>query len=102
MYKHSTRSDFLVVNLTSNLKIRIEIKFQKTSGSVDEKLPYFYINSVTSHDDDVLFIVEGNGFKRGSKLWLKEKVNENWLNDNDKNIYMHDLVSSIKYLKEIL
>lgn len=102
IYGHNTSSDFLIVNFGTNLRLRVEIKFQKLSGSVDEKLPYLYINSVSSHIDDVLFIVEGNGFKLGAKKWLKEQVNNKWLNKHNKRFYMENLAGSIRLIEELI
>lgn len=102
IYNHNTNSDFLIVNLTNGLRLRVAIKFQKHSGSVDEKLPYFYINSVVTHNDDVLFIIEGDGFKKGAKDWLRTQVKTNWLNYNGKNLYINDLVGSIALLEKVI
>lgn len=102
IYNHDTSSDFLIVNFETNLRLRVDVKFQKSSGSVDEKLPYFYLNSVITHTDDVLFIVEGDGFKRGAKLWLKEQVASQWLNTHGKKIYMKSLAGGVELLEGLI
>ena len=53
--------------------IRIECKTQHASGSVDEKLPYLYMNFTKSiPEKEAIIIVEGEGFKDGAKDWLRE------------------------------
>ena len=53
-------------------KIRIECKAQHSKGSVDEKLPYLYMNFINNiEEDEAIIVIEGNGFKEGAKEWLR-------------------------------
>ena len=66
------RSEFLLC--FKGRKIRIECKSQHSAGSVDEKLPYLYLNFTQSiPEDEAIIVIEGDGFKKGAKEWLKEK-----------------------------
>tara|TARA_R100000005_G_C4983101_1_gene192246 strand:- start:970 stop:1503 length:534 start_codon:yes stop_codon:yes gene_type:complete len=66
------RSEFLLCY--KGRKIRIECKFQQSAGSVDEKLPYLYMNFTKAiKEKEAIIVVEGNGFKKGAKEWLREK-----------------------------
>lgn len=100
IYKQKGRSEFLVVDMVKNIKMRIEIKLQKTSGSVDEKFPYFYLNAATAHDADVLIILDGGGYKYGAKKWLENMIEEEWLLISEKKINIYNIVDGLKYIKE--
>lgn len=66
------RSEFLLCY--KSRKIRIECKFQESAGSVDEKLPYLFMNFTKSiPETEAIIVIEGNGFKKGAKEWLREK-----------------------------
>jgi hypothetical protein len=66
------RSEFVICK--NNRKIRVECKAQHASGSVDEKLPYLYLNFTSSiKEEEAVIVVEGDGFKAGAKKWLRDK-----------------------------
>ena len=66
------RSEFLLCY--KSRKVRIECKFQESAGSVDEKLPYLYMNFTQSiPEEEAIIVIEGNGFKKGAKEWLRKK-----------------------------
>lgn len=66
------RSEFVLCYL--DRKIRIECKFQESAGSVDEKLPYLFMNFTKSiPEEEAIIVIEGNGFKVGAKEWLRKK-----------------------------
>ena len=46
VYEHKGNTEFLLVSKKYKLRIRIECKWQQVSGSVDEKLPYLYLNTI--------------------------------------------------------
>lgn len=102
IYHHYTRSEFKVINYEKAIRLRIEIKIQKSSGSVDEKFPYLYLNTVYGHEEDVLIILDGGGYKPSSKKWLEEQVESQWLNSKKKKIQILNVVDSIEYLRQIL
>tara|TARA_R100001082_G_C4332326_1_gene146234 strand:- start:98 stop:589 length:492 start_codon:yes stop_codon:yes gene_type:complete len=64
------RSEFVLC--LEGRKIRIECKAQHSAGSVDEKLPYLYMNfTQTIEEDEAIIVIEGDGFKKGAKEWLR-------------------------------
>ena len=66
------RSEFLLCY--KSRKVRIECKFQESAGSVDEKLPYLFMNFTKSiPEEEAIIVIEGNGFKKGAKEWLRKK-----------------------------
>ena len=66
------RSEFLLC--MDGREIRVECKTQKSAGSVDEKLPYVYLNFTRSiAEDEAIIILEGDGFKEGAKEWIRRK-----------------------------
>lgn len=69
IYGGNCRSEF-VLNYQGR-SIRIECKSQKSHGSVDEKLPYLFMNMNESiEEDEAIVILNGNGFRYGAKEWM--------------------------------
>jgi hypothetical protein len=75
--------------------MRIECKWQQVAGSVDEKLPYLYLNSIEAMPEKMIMIlIEGAGWKAGSLKWLKDAVkNKKYTTkeNNDKTILVFNL-----------
>lgn len=73
IYQHSGKTEFLLKSERYNLEIRIECKWQQVAGSVDEKLPYLYLNSIEAMPEKhIVVVIDGNGWKTGAIPWLKE------------------------------
>ena len=68
------RMDFTI---NDGIEINIEAKYQKVSGSVDEKIP-FCIENLLKQDKDGLLVLGGHHFytPRGEKIlaWAKKKL----------------------------
>ena len=95
VYKHSGNTEFLLISEKYNLKIRIECKWQQVQGSVDEKLPYLYLNTIEAMPEkDIIILIDGDGWKNGAIQWLKNAVKEQKYtteNNNDKKILVFNL-----------
>lgn len=77
IYNHRGNTEFLLVSQKYNLRMRIECKWQQSNGSVDEKLPYLYLNTIEAMPEaSVMILIDGAGWKPGSINWLKEAVKE--------------------------
>ncbi|MGB3573363.1 MAG: PD-(D/E)XK nuclease superfamily protein [Phormidesmis sp.] len=77
IYNQKGRTEFLVKSERFELNVRIECKWQQSSGSVDEKLPYLYLNCIESMPEmDIIIIADGGGMKPGAIPWLKEAVSK--------------------------
>ena len=101
IYNHNAKTEFLIINKNLNRKIRIECKWQQSAGSVDEKIPYLYLNSIFSFEEnEVILIIDGKGQKPGSIDWLKYQIDNNWLNEKNKIIRLMDLSSFISWFNE--
>ncbi|NJM79915.1 MAG: 4-diphosphocytidyl-2C-methyl-D-erythritol kinase [Flavobacterium sp.] len=95
IYGHKGYTEFLLISEKYNLRIRIECKWQQRSGSVDEKLPYLYLNSIEAMPEkDVMILIDGDGFKKGAKTWLKKAVKEK-LYISEKNKETNIMVFSL-------
>jgi hypothetical protein len=67
--------DFYIIGssfLSSGLII--ESKWQQTSGSVDEKLPYLNLNIQTCYPTQSLVLIDGGGMKPQAISWLKKQI----------------------------
>lgn len=77
IYGQRGYTEFLAKSEQLNLNVRIECKWQQSSGSVDEKLPYLYLNCIeTMPETDIIIIAGGGGMKPGAIPWLKDAVRQ--------------------------
>ena len=99
IYNRSGHTEWLLVNNDKDFIVRVEVKSQRGSGSVDEKIPYMYLNSIMSYpEDDIILLVDGVGFDRALP-WLKNAVETRWLQDiyGEKNIQVMNLTEFMDY-----
>lgn len=106
IYGHKGNMEFLARSKKHNLNLRIECKWQQSSGSVDEKFPYLYLNCIETIEESDIFIIHGGkGQKKGSLEWLKNAC-ENRLytteKNRDKNIRVLDLDDFIQWANKTL
>ena len=77
IYHHEGNTEFLLKSVKYNLDVRIECKWQQVSGSVDEKLPYMYLNAIEAMPENhILVIIDGDGWKEGAIAWLKDAAKQ--------------------------
>lgn len=75
IYGHRARIEFLII--LGDRQILVETKRQRVPGSVDEKLPYVYLNALNNLPErEFILIVEGNGFKPGAIDWINARAGE--------------------------
>ncbi|UBM61378.1 4-diphosphocytidyl-2C-methyl-D-erythritol kinase [Candidatus Sulfidibacterium hydrothermale] len=95
IYGHKGNTEFLLLSEKYNLRIRIECKWQQSAGSVDEKLPYLYLNTIEAMPEkDIMILIDGDGFKTGAKEWLRNAVKEKLYTtaeNNDTNVMVFSL-----------
>lgn len=95
IYGHNGNTEFLIKSAIYDLEIRIECKWQQSSGSVDEKFPYLYLNCIEKMPEStIIIIVGGGGAKLGAVEWLKSAANSRkyWKDDKPtKEILVMDL-----------
>ncbi|MGE5549768.1 MAG: PD-(D/E)XK nuclease superfamily protein [Bacteroidota bacterium] len=69
IYGHAAVSEFVAVE-PSGERVRIECKWQQSSGSVDEK--FVYLNAVEAMPEErIIILVDGGGAKPNAVAWLK-------------------------------
>jgi hypothetical protein len=77
IYEHKGNTEFLLISRKYNLQIRIECKWQQVSGSVDEKLPYLYLNTIEAMpENSIMILIDGAGWKAGAIKWLKDAIKQ--------------------------
>jgi len=77
IYEHKGNTEFLLISKKYNLQIRIECKWQQVSGSVDEKLPYLYLNTIEAMpENSIMILIDGAGWKAGAIKWLKDAIKQ--------------------------
>ena len=70
------------------------------SGSVDEKLPYLYLNAVEAwQESEIIILIDGNGWKDNAIAWLKKAVDERrWrLTNDNRNIYVFNMGEFVQW-----
>jgi len=96
IYGHKGNTEFLLISEKYDLRIRIECKWQQSAGSVDEKLPYLYLNTIEAMPEkDIVILIDGDGFKTGAKSWLRNAVKKKLYTtteNNDTNVMVFSLV----------
>ena len=83
------KTEFVIRNKIKNRELRVECKWQQGSGSVDEKIPYLYLNAVFAFPEkEIIIVMDGGGFDKSAKPWLVQQCKNRWLLDNqpDKTI----------------
>ncbi len=64
IYQHGGNTEFRLISERYNMDIRIECKWQQVAGSVDEKLPYLYLNCIEAMPEKhIIIIIDGDGWK---------------------------------------
>lgn len=104
IYNHPGNTEFLLQSERHNLKIRIEAKWQQSSGSVDEKFPYLYLNCLEAMpESEIIIIVDGGGAKAGAINWIRNAVRKKLYTDEktvEKNIQVFNLTEFIIWVNK--
>lgn len=104
IYNHDGNTEFLLKSEKYKLEIRIECKWQQSSGSVDEKFPYLYLNCIESMPEaEIILIVDGEGFRKGAVEWLKDAArSKRYTTDKSrlKDIKVFNLSDFLKWTNE--
>lgn len=96
IYGHRARTEFLLKSKRHSIEARIECKWQQSLGSVDEKLPYLYLNCVEAMPENhIIVIIDGHGWKDGAISWLKQSVAQKKYIDSGKRIDIFSLTDFI-------
>ena len=95
VYEHKGNTEFLLISKKYKLNIRIECKWQQVAGSVDEKLPYLYLNTIEAMPEKtIMILIDGGGWKTGAIKWLKDAVKQKKYTteeNDDKKIFVFSL-----------
>lgn len=104
IYNHPGNTEFLLHSKQYNLNVRIEAKWQQSSGSVDEKFPYLYLNCLEAMpESEIIIIVDGGGAKAGAISWLRNAVNKKLYTDEKtvkKKIQVFNLTEFITWVNK--
>lgn len=73
IYNCMSRSEFVVTD--HSRKIRVECRWQESSGSVDEKFPYLLRNAIERMPEyEILILLGGDGARHEAVNWLKAEA----------------------------
>ena len=77
IYGHRGKTEFLLKSQKHQRSIRIECKWQQVAGSVDEKLPYLYLNAVEKMPErEIILLIDGPGWKSGALEWIRKAIRD--------------------------
>lgn len=83
VYGTESRTEFVIVD--GDRRVRVECKYQTSAGSVDEKFPYMYLNSVMAYpESEVVLVIDGDGYRPGARQWVVDRVEDDWLGFREK------------------
>ncbi len=103
IYNHKGFTEFLIINKEKDRTIRLEVKYQQSSGSVDEKYPYVWLNCVYSfQENEIIILIVGTGAKEGAVRWLKAQAEEKWLLDKNKTVSIMNIDEFIEFFNKNL
>lgn len=75
IYGGKSRSEFVYRNTRSGRTVRIECRYQGSSGSVDEKMPYLFMNAVFAMPEkEIWLVLGGDGARECATSWLKRQA----------------------------
>jgi len=96
IYGSKGRTEFVIDTKTKS--IRIECKWQQSSGSVDEKFCYLYHNCLIMPEKTIIIVIDGDGARKSAVEWLKNIAN----NTTSKELYVFNLCEFIKWVNKNL
>ncbi len=103
IYGHQGKTEFKIQSKRHG-EYRIECKWQQSSGSVDEKFPYLYLNCIEKMPEaNIIIIVDGQGAKPGAVNWLRQAVKfKLYTNESnrDKHIQVMNLAEFIAWVNQ--
>lgn len=104
VYGHRGTTEFLAISERHNFTMRIECKWQQSPGSVDEKLPYLYLNAVEAMPEDwIVIIIDGGGFKDGAIAWLRDSAEKRkYTSGTTKKIQVFSLAEFMAWANKLL
>lgn len=81
------------------VRIRIDCKMQKVSGSCDEKLPFCYLNALDKRfpEGNFVLVIGGNGASEGMINWVKEKGSKL----THMNFYVYHLGEFMDFIRQV-
>ncbi|WP_447531273.1 PD-(D/E)XK nuclease superfamily protein [Legionella pneumophila] len=100
LYKHASATEFVLMSKAYNLNTRIECKWQQVSGSVDEKLPYLFLNcSEKMVEPHIIILLDGGGAKPGAIEWLRDAWEKFKLKEATTTKRKIDLMSMTEFVQ---
>lgn len=97
MYGCDCKSEFLFKDF-HGVDIRIECRWQESTGSVDEKYPYFLENAKLVPEKEVWLVVDGGGARKEAVEWLRREAGR----VSTKVIRVMTLFDALKAIKKLL
>lgn len=99
IYGLQSRSEFVFDIRSREFRARVEVKWQESSGSVDEKFPYVIANARQAYPEShIWIIIDGGGARPAGIEWLKQEAK----NTRHKEISIFTLAEFSPWLRNFL
>ncbi|MEZ5838890.1 MAG: PD-(D/E)XK nuclease superfamily protein [Hyphomicrobiales bacterium] len=73
IYGHEARIEFMLA--IGGRRYLVETKRMASPGSVDEKLPYVWLNALANRTGyDFILVMDGDGWKSEARAWIERKA----------------------------
>ena len=75
IYENNLFADFVLYHPQKHPNcLIIEVKWQQSAGSVDEKYPYLILNINMKHPYETVLLLDGGGYTKGAEKWVRGHV----------------------------
>ena len=79
LYGHNCKVDFILYHpIRWPNSLVLEVKWQKSGGSVEAKFP-FNVLTIKMNDFDTIIVLDGGGYTDGAEYWLRQQVGKDKL-----------------------
>lgn len=104
IYGHTGKTEFVALSTSRQMRIRIECKWQQSTGSVDEKFPYLYLNCIYAMPEpEIILLIDGGGYKQGALDWIRRAVQKRLFQETrEKDIRVCNLGEFIAFINRRL
>jgi len=80
-----SQGEILIVSSMLPEPVMVECRGQQVAGTADEKFPLLYLNCLEAEYNEIIIVIEGNGFKDGAVEWLYNAVSNKLYRDKEKH-----------------
>lgn len=94
IYETEMSCDFIIFHPEKHKEfLIIDSKWQQSTGTADEKYPYWILNIKKTYPFKTIILLDGGGYRKGAEKWLKSQL-------DDKLIHVFTMSEFQKWINE--